>query len=525
MSQERYLDILRAAQADGILPDSASWPEPALTPWPVTLITAIGAWLATIPLVVALHLISNGALAKGAGPYLVGVPLLAIGLFLLRKEDQSPFKEQFILAALVLVGLTHIGFGLWDDLPKPAAFLVMALVTLGIGSVMQRRWLQSALGALAGYFLIQAVQRLEDKYWHELFTWTAAHAGLSVWILSHAVLRHLETDGSQPRVAARLDAITAGWGAAVLLGLTLCSGTTSFFTSGFGLGGFGHELIPPSYARVMSVLLAVSAAAWTGHRWPTLIQARFVALAIIAAGLAWTMPTMGAIFAMLAYCASSGRYVLAGGAGVAAIFTFSAFYYQLAFPLATKALMMTATGALLAAIAWSTYRPSLPMVSTKPAGRKGGGIAIVVGGLIVLATINARIWQKEKLIRTGAPVLVELAPVDPRSLLQGDFMRLVFNLPALTEVKGTNMKVVGRRDGRGVTQLTRVDDGSALKPGELRIELIKKNGRWALVTDAWYFAEGDAERWEAAKYGEFRVDPSGKALLVGMRDADLRSIR
>lgn len=41
------------------------------------------------------------------------------------------------------------------------------------------------------------------------------------------------------------------------------------------------------------------------------------------------------------------------------------------------------------------------------------------------------------------------------------------------------------------------------------------------MTDGWYFAEGDASRWEQARFGEFRVQPDGKALLVGMADEQL----
>ena len=44
------------------------------------------------------------------------------------------------------------------------------------------------------------------------------------------------------------------------------------------------------------------------------------------------------------------------------------------------------------------------------------------------------------------------------------------------------------------------------------------------MTDAWYFREGDGQRWEQARYGEFRVEPDGRALLVGMADAQLRPI-
>ena len=58
----------------------------------------------------------------------------------------------------------------------------------------------------------------------------------------------------------------------------------------------------------------------------------------------------------------------------------------------------------------------------------------------------------------------------------------------------------------------------------MRFALTPRDGQWTLVTDAWYFREGDAARWEAAKFGEFRVEPDGKALLVGLADAQLRGI-
>jgi uncharacterized membrane-anchored protein len=125
-------------------------------------------------------------------------------------------------------------------------------------------------------------------------------------------------------------------------------------------------------------------------------------------------------------------------------------------------------------------------------------------------------------------VFVELAPVDPRSLMQGDYMRLNFNLPrdgldGLMTLRRPH--VVARRDARGVAALLRLDDGTPLAADEMRIELTPKDGRWILVSDAWFFKEGQAERWSAAKYGEFRVDDTGRALLVGMADAQLRPIR
>ena len=135
------------------------------------------------------------------------------------------------------------------------------------------------------------------------------------------------------------------------------------------------------------------------------------------------------------------------------------------------------------------------------------------------------------LIDNGQKVYVELAPVDPRSLMQGDYMRLAFQLPS--EVNAMSLDesapaVVFQRDSRGVSRAVRVErHGTAAAPlaaGEQRVLLVRKSGRWTLVTDAWFFREGDAARFEAARFGEFRVQDDGRALLVGLLDETLRPI-
>jgi len=218
---------------------------------------------------------------------------------------------------------------------------------------------------------------------------------------------------------------------------------------------------------------------------------------------------------------------------VAAAWIVGAFYYQLAWPLTTKAAVMAGAGALLGALgAWAARRGATRAVDdgpiAAPAPRAHWGLAVSL--LAVLAVANVGIWQKEQLIRDGRPVFVELAPVDPRSLMQGDFMRLNFNLPGEPAERRAGMlrvdrpKVLARIDERGVATLLRMADGTAPVAGELGIELAPKDGRWILVTDAWFFAEGEAERWARARYGEFRVDGQGRALLVGLRGPTLEPL-
>ena len=144
----------------------------------------------------------------------------------------------------------------------------------------------------------------------------------------------------------------------------------------------------------------------------------------------------------------------------------------------------------------------------------------------MLLVANAAIWQKEQLIARGRPVFVELEPVDPRSLMQGDYMRLRFRLPPeVLEGAGGLLDnkrpmVVALRDARDVATVVRLHRGEPLAAGEMRIELTPVGGDWVLVSDAWSFAEGEGERWAKARYGEFRVDADGRALLVGLRGAN-----
>jgi uncharacterized membrane-anchored protein len=86
-------------------------------------------------------------------------------------------------------------------------------------------------------------------------------------------------------------------------------------------------------------------------------------------------------------------------------------------------------------------------------------------------------------------------------------------------------RVAALGDARGVLRITRLlAAGEAAAAGEVVIELSPKDGRWVIVTDAWFFREGEAQRWEAARFGEFRLLPDGRALLVGLRGAELQPL-
>ncbi len=148
-----------------------------------------------------------------------------------------------------------------------------------------------------------------------------------------------------------------------------------------------------------------------------------------------------------------------------------------------------------------------------------GGLALVLGA------VDASIWQQERLLADGAVVRLELAPVDPRSLLQGDYMALDYALArAAQAARGRDFArvedgvLIVVLDAERVARLRRFDDGTPLAADERRLRYRVRDGRLRIATDAWFFQEGHAAVYAAARYGELRVAPDGEALLTGMLD-------
>jgi len=137
---------------------------------------------------------------------------------------------------------------------------------------------------------------------------------------------------------------------------------------------------------------------------------------------------------------------------------------------------------------------------------------------------NLVILEKRRVAESARLVLLELRPVDPRSLMQGDYMLLDFADAVTLPPEGAAPSEAGiailRLDPAGIAILVRIDDGTPLGPGEVRLRFagLRSDGRLDFGTDAFFFQEGEAELYANARYGMFRVDETGKSVLVGLAD-------
>jgi uncharacterized membrane-anchored protein len=148
----------------------------------------------------------------------------------------------------------------------------------------------------------------------------------------------------------------------------------------------------------------------------------------------------------------------------------------------------------------------------------------VLAGLAILALANWTVWQREQLLAGGKVAVLELAPVDPRSLMQGDYMALRFQLADHAFGRGrvtdttvaADGRLVARADEKGVARFVRRDAGEPLAEGEFLLRYRVRNGEPKFATNAFFFQEGHAKFYERARFGEFRVAPSGDMLLTHM---------
>ncbi|MFQ1953154.1 GDYXXLXY domain-containing protein [Aeromonas sp. 603607] len=158
----------------------------------------------------------------------------------------------------------------------------------------------------------------------------------------------------------------------------------------------------------------------------------------------------------------------------------------------------------------------------KPVTRQ---LALLLSGLAILAGINATVWRYEYAMSSGEVVLLRLAPVDPRSLMQGDYMRLNYEIAReltsrdarANQDKGSDTLVI-RLDAHQVATLVVDGKPDRLASDERLLQVHQSERQWQIGPDAYFFEEGTGEQYETARYGEFRLQADGKTLLVGLRD-------
>ncbi|MDN3691265.1 GDYXXLXY domain-containing protein [Chryseobacterium tructae] len=156
-------------------------------------------------------------------------------------------------------------------------------------------------------------------------------------------------------------------------------------------------------------------------------------------------------------------------------------------------------------------------------------LIIAINLVLLLIYFNYSVAEKEALLKNGQPILLKLAPVDPRSLMQGDYMSLRYAISDNMNAERIPKRgyCVVKLDAKGVAEKVRFQkDPTPLKAGEHLIKYTSPNEwRINIGAESFFFQEGQAEKYSKAAYGGIRTDKDGNSLLIGLYDEQLKQIQ
>ncbi len=156
-------------------------------------------------------------------------------------------------------------------------------------------------------------------------------------------------------------------------------------------------------------------------------------------------------------------------------------------------------------------------------------LLVWVGLVIILLVTNFVIFSKERILAQGDLLLLDMAPRDPRSIMQGDYMTLRYRIAQEIEsAAGKDMTdgyAVVKPGDKKIAQFVRLYvAGTSLTADEQLLRYRNRGERVKVATDAYFFQEGLGQLYSTARYGKFRVSKNGEVVLVGLCDANLRAL-
>ena len=239
------------------------------------------------------------------------------------------------------------------------------------------------------------------------------------------------------------------------------------------------------------------------------------------------------------------------------------FYYQLSIPLLYKGALLVSFAVIFAIVTLFLHaRYKAPSQSAVENHSVFKAPIWLVGVFVItlLGAVNYKVQQFEDVLATGKPVVLKIAPVDPRSLMQGDYM--VLNYAILSEFQQSqflpesneSLETSESIDAGEANETTGIDESSPSgKKAYILVHLDKNHVAtfcekqseiptdfkhctpnvylpirykgWfpELPSQDYFFAEGKGEYYAQAEYAEYRFK-DGILLLARLLDKDLKGL-
>ena len=244
--------------------------------------------------------------------------------------------------------------------------------------------------------------------------------------------------------------------------------------------------------------------------------------------------------------------------GLSALFTavyISYYYYSLHSTLLAKSFSLALAGLVCLLVAYvlgflaQRFEKEMGISSGAgqadvPTSKSLRTVSLTLTTLVLLALCVAfpfQVFHKERQLTSGQDIFLALAPVDPRSLMQGDYMVLDYALDMpisqaveqLEDPKSWQGYVVIEADADNIAHFVRLHPGPAKtfkseNPAEklLLVRRHKENyQRDYVLARSFFFQEGNEPLFAKARYAQFRLAPDGTAMLHRLADQNKRVIQ
>jgi len=133
--------------------------------------------------------------------------------------------------------------------------------------------------------------------------------------------------------------------------------------------------------------------------------------------------------------------------------------------------------------------------------------------IVILTLLNYAIIQNERHLNKGETIILKLVPIDPRSMIQGDYMKLKYGLAS--KVKHA-FAPLGRTPKKGfvlvhlnpqhIASFMKIYRGETIHKEEAKLPFtLDKKHQINFGGNTFFFQEGDAKRYEKAAYGSFKL--------------------
>lgn len=244
----------------------------------------------------------------------------------------------------------------------------------------------------------------------------------------------------------------------------------------------------------------------------------------------------GLLIVLIGFARQRITLIVLGSVSVVSFFSW--YYYNLHTTLLIKSIVLIVLGLIMLA-SWIGLRyiygistdDKLAKLKPKPFS-KNKYIAIATIAIALIA-INININKKQDLIKNGEVLLFKLVPVDPRSIMQGDYMRLRFDLESkivagmdLWNTENTIIinhgHAIVEKDEKNIVSYVGIYKDQTIKDNQRLIPFKIRSRKVTFTTNAFYFQEGQANHFQQSEYGEFKMSKDGEILLVHMIDKDLK---